>query len=275
MPSLLDLPRELRDPIYDHHFSLPYISPLAEGQSLPNPLLLDVSAHIPRHPLGLPLQSSSGINSIPYTLLAPLCHANKQLYCEATPFFVSSCIFSIEDTETAKFLKNWLDTFGKRAWENIRHLEFQDFPRVEDSFYDTQRNVYIRSEDTFEHCLIQLCPNLTTLSINLLTPRELYCRRGSPFIDLDAATSIKSAYRLDPLTNIPSLRKLSFRFPKEKETWIRQELSLDLKWWLQDWRWDEEHGRHERKHDVEVDCGFEHDEPLRTPMQFSVSRCCI
>lgn len=167
--QLLALPREIRDEIYAYHFALPWID--LSGNKLHEPLLIDVSAHIPRSPLGVP----STTLTIPYSMLAPLCKSCKQLYWEATPFYISSCLFSIEDTTTTKFLTGWLDTFGVEGWKAVRHLEFRDFSRVRmgDDVSGIGGGVWEKDAEGWgqegtDHDMLLKCPNLRTLNIRLV-----------------------------------------------------------------------------------------------------------
>jgi hypothetical protein len=256
----LALPRELRDQVYIQLFSLPYTS--TKNQILANPLLLDISAHIPSHPLGLPISTSANSNPIPYTLLAPLCRTCKQLYWEATPFYLSTCLLSIEDTATANFLKAWLDTFGNAGWNAVRHVEILDLPRSDEPNSDEEESdleleLYKDTDSiSMEHTLLSSSPNLTTLNIGLRNTAPLYGSfKPRPYRSIifpDAVNRICTAYRLDTILSLKCLERLSFGLEDEGDIRARRIVSLNLQYWFER-RW-EERGRW-----VLVDCGFDAD----------------
>jgi hypothetical protein len=253
-PFLL-LPREIRDEIYSYLFALPDID--ISGKKLRNPVLVEVAPHIPRSSLGLPIISGdcssmgSGHDNRPpppippYTMLAPLCRSCKQLYWEATPFCLSSCLFSIDDSATTEYFMRWLDSFEDNnvAWKSIHHLEFTDFARWEDGT---------------DHTLIRRCLNLRTLSLTMrdrskpddvdeavwtvqndTTPEQAQDWRFSRWlIKLDfgqrlARVAIKH-WRLDLMGEIctPGLERLELKFPDVRDIiakgmmheWLRYKL---------------------------------------------------
>lgn len=240
--SLLYLPRELRNYIYGYLFDLPVTN--ASGRIFKDPLLLDVALHIPRDSLGLPATDLA----IPYSMLAPLCKTSKQLYWEATPYHLTSCILLLEDTSTTKYLITWLDTFGKEGFRAIKHLEFVDFTSPEDGV---------------DHLLLLRCPNLRSLNITFRGTNTIQ----SPFLptrirgSTDRISSwtmlgehksmlVYEAWRVEVVLELGYLERIAFGFPDEKNVHTRRTMCLTLRDRLRN-EWEA------KAKWVEIDCGFD------------------
>ncbi|KAF2747634.1 hypothetical protein M011DRAFT_49891 [Sporormia fimetaria CBS 119925] len=190
---LLALPQELRDIIYAHLYHTPITIP--SGQILSSPPLLDIAEHAVS-PLGVPLPPPRPANDsrtsdtpmsasrstpeveqqskkfplpIPPSMLSPLTKTCKQMYKETASWSLSSCLLYISDTRSAAFLTGCLDYLGPDAWRMVRHLEFADFPRIEQlPFHQEPGNVYNANPSTSEEFrLLRSCTRVQNVSLTL------------------------------------------------------------------------------------------------------------
>jgi hypothetical protein len=182
---LLCLPRELRDDI------IKYVFDAFDQERLRFSKHHNVSERIITPPL----------RSLP-----PICAVSRQLYAEATPYFLTRITLVSSNVATSCWLRRWLASFPTNlGYRSIRHLFFRNFHGPEQ----------IRGYD-----LIALCPNLRSLNIMF---GDEYSDPGTvPSLATTSLSSVVNAYecfdnillmhQLHRLIEIPNLETLEFGF---------------------------------------------------------------
>ncbi|KAF2129320.1 hypothetical protein P153DRAFT_366731 [Dothidotthia symphoricarpi CBS 119687] len=169
-PLLFRLPRELRDEIYQYTLD----------DDLKQQRLDFQQRHDVRERAITP----------PIRALPPICGVSKQVYYEATPFFLSQITPLSLTVETTCWLRKWLATFpSETGYRAIRQLAFRSFHGPEQ----------IKG---FE--LIALCPNLRSLDVMF---GDEYSDPGTvPSLAIESLSSAANAY--DTLENIVVMHQL-------------------------------------------------------------------
>jgi hypothetical protein len=161
----------------------------------------------------------------PLKALPPICATSRQLYNEATPYFLS-CVTPIShDIATTCWLRRWLATFpAGLGYGSIHELSFRNFHGPEQ----------IKGYE-----LIALCPNLRYLQLML---GDEFSDPGTvPSLAIKSLSSSVNAYesldniilihQLRKLTDIPKLELLEFGF-HDWEQPISCDRARQVKEWL-------------------------------------------
>lgn len=232
-PTLLTLPRELRDLIHTHLFAIQRKPVLFDPDS---PAKDETEHEDSSSPLTIRLSNSTDLN----LFLPPIAKTCRQLYWESVPLWLGTgeTVIALEDAMSTLFTTQWLDTFdGDAAWKRITALEFNEFTTA-----SARAN----------HCIIAKCANLRKLSISLRTPGVL--RKA------DTSEAIFASCHLNRVLEIPLLEKLVLRCsgPYSTSECRRLEYGLRARFvneWNARGRGKEGEGR-----EVKVVAGYEEDD---------------
>ncbi|KAF2867872.1 hypothetical protein BDV95DRAFT_597638 [Massariosphaeria phaeospora] len=231
-PTLLSLPRELRDHIYTLVFSPPTNPPQQAASHPPSPV-----AGQPDHNTALlshdpfdrcytslfnDIDLEAEEESVPvisghnhrtlYESLPPIILTCSQLHLETTPVYLrlKSCTVFFEDATSLIFLLSWLESFGNEAFSNIRSLHFDE---------------YSKSSVKLNLSIITRCTNLRELQLRMRIDPHLKCTTGS-------LQTVIYDFALAKLLELPMLEILVLHFPEGIHEVERRKWHYSMRGWF-------------------------------------------
>ncbi|KAF2492785.1 hypothetical protein BU16DRAFT_90764 [Lophium mytilinum] len=183
----LDLPRELRDMIYE--FAIPdTYTPTRPDTYTPRLIL--------KSPRYKPLVYPAGF-------IPSLCHANRQIRHEAMPVFIKTFRFELHGDHYTRRLTAWLMALsGRNAFKDIRYLEFPQMCLVGDLSYDfVDRNRQYK-DAAYHMEFVRRCPALKEVRLTFCT------YHWDPF----PLGGVVERYRLRSLLDVEGLGILHLHF---------------------------------------------------------------